>query len=227
MKMTGPSTALLRNIRKVATYHSQTIIFTMVVKTSEKAKHTAIEEVFYGNVSKNVIGAPCQQLVDGDHAFANLYNSYKGDDSIKRSLKPSSCGRDTTSNYVAGRDFTAKILMFFSNGKPFQGQANWKMADSVLASLKKALSLVPQLSPKMVMINNTCRVVGYDSGKNEVLFLQVIDNQTQLQDVGSEERVCNHNVLSVLSTVATSMGLRSGKTSSGKMSGEVASNYNN
>ncbi len=45
MKMTGPSAALLRNIRNVAAYHSQTIIFTMVNKTSEKAKHTAIEEV--------------------------------------------------------------------------------------------------------------------------------------------------------------------------------------
>ena len=38
-------------------YHCQTIIFTMVDKTLEKAKHTPIEEVFHGNVSKNVIGA--------------------------------------------------------------------------------------------------------------------------------------------------------------------------
>ncbi len=97
----GPSAALLRNLRKVATYHCQTIIFTMVDKTSEKANHTAIDEVFYGNVRKNVIGA-CQQLVDGDHAFANLYNSYKGDDGNERCLKSSCCGQDTTSNYVAG-----------------------------------------------------------------------------------------------------------------------------
>jgi hypothetical protein len=62
LKITGPSAALLRNLRKVATYHSQTIIFTMVDKTSEKAKHTAIEEVFYGNVDKNVIGA-CSSLL--------------------------------------------------------------------------------------------------------------------------------------------------------------------
>ena len=64
----GPSAALLRNLCKVAAFHCQTIIFTMVNKTSEKAKHTAIEEVFYGNICKNVIGA-CQQLVDGDHTF--------------------------------------------------------------------------------------------------------------------------------------------------------------
>jgi hypothetical protein len=49
------------------------------------------------------------------------------------------------------------------------------MADTVLASLKKALSLVPQLSPKIVNIDSTCRVVGYASGKNEQSFLQAID----------------------------------------------------
>ena len=45
----------------------------------------------------------------------------------------------------------------------------------MLVSLKKALLLVPQLSPKLVMIGTTCRVVGYASGKNEQLFLQAID----------------------------------------------------
>jgi len=42
----GPSAGLLRNLRKVATYHCQTIIFTIVDKTSDKAKHAAIEEAF-------------------------------------------------------------------------------------------------------------------------------------------------------------------------------------
>ena len=67
------------------------------------------------------------------------------------------------------------MLETFSNGKPFQGRAIWKMAVTVLASLKKALSLVPQLSPKIVNIDSTCRVVGYASGKNEQSFLQAID----------------------------------------------------
>ena len=49
------------------------------------------------------------------------------------------------------------------------------MAVSVLASLKKALSLVTQLSPTIVMIDTTCRVVGYASGENEQLILQAID----------------------------------------------------
>jgi len=42
----GPSAGLLRNLRKVATYHCQRIIFTIVDKTSDKAKHAAIEEAF-------------------------------------------------------------------------------------------------------------------------------------------------------------------------------------
>jgi hypothetical protein len=42
----GPPAVLLRNLRKLAAYHCQTIIFTTVDKTSEKAKHAAIEEAF-------------------------------------------------------------------------------------------------------------------------------------------------------------------------------------
>jgi hypothetical protein len=165
---------LLRNLQKLATYHCQTIVFTTVDKTSEKAKHAAIEEAFYGNVSKNIIGA-CQQLVNGDHAFSILYNKNEGEDGNILCLKSSCCGEDTSSYYVAGRDFTAKMLETFSNRMAFQGRAIWKMADTVLALLKKALSLVPQLSPKIVNINSTCRLVGYASSKNIESFLQAID----------------------------------------------------
>jgi hypothetical protein len=52
------------------------------------------------------------------------------------------------------------------------------------------------------------------------LFEKAEDLRTQLQEVGSEERVCNPIVLSVLSNVATSMGLSSLKTS-----GETESDY--
>ena len=140
--------------------------FSLLWTTSDKAKHAAIEEAFYGNDCKNVICA-CQQLVNGNHAFANLYNIYEGEDGNELVLKSSCCGQDTTSNYVAGRYFTTEMLLTFSNGKPFQGRSIWNMADLVLASLKKALSLVTQLSPTIVLIDTTCRVVGYASGKTE------------------------------------------------------------
>ena len=67
------------------------------------------------------------------------------------------------------------MLETFSNGKPFQGRAIWKMADTVLASLKKAHSLVLQLSPKIMNIDSTCRVVVYASGETEQSFLQAIN----------------------------------------------------
>ena len=54
------------------------------------------------------------------------------------------------------------------------------------------------------------------------LFDKSEDLQTQLQDVGSEERVCNPIILSGLSNVAASIGLSSGKTS-----GKVESDYYN
>ncbi len=48
---------------------------------------------------------------------------------------------------------------------------------TVLQSIKKALSIVPKLSPcTIVIIDKNCAVVGYASGKNESLFMQHIDN---------------------------------------------------
>ncbi len=109
------------NLHKVAAYHCQTIIFTEVNKTSDKTKHTAIEKYFHGNVSENIIGA-CQQLVNGDEGFANLFNNYKDDKGNHRVLKATCCGAEALSIYVAGRDFTAQTLTSFSNGKAFLGR---------------------------------------------------------------------------------------------------------
>ena len=70
------------------------------------------------------------------------------------------------------------------------------------------------------MIDGAAKERIYESIQD--LFDKSENLQTQLQDVGSEERVCNPIVLSVLSNVATSMGLSYGKTS-----GEVESDYYN
>jgi hypothetical protein len=42
--------------------------------------------------------------------------------------------------------------------------------------MKKALSLVPKLSPRIFFIDMNCAVVGCASGKNEASFLQYIGN---------------------------------------------------
>ncbi len=50
------------------------------------------------------------------------------------------------------------------------------MGLTVLQSIKKALSIVPKLSPRIVLIDKNCTVIGYASGKNEHSFMQLVDN---------------------------------------------------
>jgi hypothetical protein len=50
------------------------------------------------------------------------------------------------------------------------------MGLSVLRSIKKALAIVPKLSPRIVLIDKSCSVIGYASGQNEQSFMQLIDN---------------------------------------------------
>ena len=45
-----------------------------------------------------------------------------------------------------------------------------------MCSIKKDLSIVPKLSPRIIMIDKNCAVIGYASGKNEHLFMQLVDN---------------------------------------------------
>jgi hypothetical protein len=76
-------------------------IFATYNKITDKLKFGFIEELFYGNPVKKIKGAH-QQVIDGDHAFAHLYNKHKGEDGVELTLKSSSCGIDTSANYVAG-----------------------------------------------------------------------------------------------------------------------------
>ena len=166
-KIIGPSAGLLRNLHKVAAYHCQTIVFTVVNKTSDKTKHACTEKYFHRNVSENIIGA-CQQLVNGNEGFSNLYNNYKDDKGNHRVLKATCCGADASSIYVTGKDVTAQTLTTFGNEKAFSGHTIWAMSDKVSLSLKKALSLVHTLSLKLVLNDSTCRIVGYTSGKIDI-----------------------------------------------------------
>ncbi len=85
-----------------------------------------------------------------------------------------------------------------------------------------------ELTQKMIQMKMTMWEKMVDGAAKETmygsiheLFVKAEDLETQLQEVGSEERVCNPIVLSVLSNFATSMGLSSLKTSS-----ETESDYN-
>jgi hypothetical protein len=57
-----------------------------------------------------------------------------------------------------------------------KGRALWSMGLTVLRSIKKALSIVPKLLPRIVIIDKNCAAVGYALGKNKSLFMQHINN---------------------------------------------------
>ncbi len=106
-----------------------------------------------------------------------LYNFAEGEHTVEFVLKPSCCGKDTALSYVAGVNSTLPdIATFGSNNKLMQGRAIWDMGLNVLQLMKKAISLVSKLSPRIVIIDKNCAVVGYPSGKNEASFLQYINN---------------------------------------------------
>jgi hypothetical protein len=64
----------------------------------------------------------------------------------------------------------------FGVNKKVKGRALWAMGLSVLCSIKKALSMVPKLSPRIAITNKNCAIISYASGKNESFFMQFIDN---------------------------------------------------
>ena len=66
-------------------------------------------ERFYGNPEKRIKGV-CNQLIDGDNAFVSLYNRGEGENGVELTLKSMCCGNCTSSNYVPGVHFTAKMI---------------------------------------------------------------------------------------------------------------------
>ncbi len=163
-KISMPSAVFLRGLRKLAAYHCQVQIYTTYNKVTSKLKFGFIKELFYGNPGKSIKGA-CEQVIDGDHAFAHIYHEHKGEGGMELTLKPLCCGVDMTANYVAGVHFTASHIYTYATGKRFSGRSIWMMADSVLSLIKKALLLVLKLSPKIVNIGSGLKVIGYASGQ--------------------------------------------------------------
>jgi hypothetical protein len=175
LKISAPSAAILRGLRKLAAYHCQVQIFTSYNKATNKLKFSFIKELFYGDPIKNIKSAS-QQVIDGDHAFARLYNKHKGEEGVKLTLKLSCCGVDTSANYIAGIHFTAAHIYTYATGKHFYGRSIWQTAESVITLIKIALSLVQRLSPKFVNIDSGLKVIRYTSEQNKVSFFQCIDN---------------------------------------------------
>ena len=136
-----------------------------------------MEESFYGDPRKKIKGA-IHQLVDGDNAFAALYDNPVVNENgiVERALKASCCGADRATHYVAGTHFTAEMLFTFTDGKVFIGRLLWGFGEEVMTSVKKAISLMPKLAPQICSINKNFAVIKFPSWKTEDNLFPMIDN---------------------------------------------------
>ena len=75
-------------------FYSDSYLFTKVEAKKKDERHSRLEEVFYGSVPQRIKGA-VHQLVDGDNAFAALYDVTEGESGPERALKLSCCGKNT------------------------------------------------------------------------------------------------------------------------------------
>jgi hypothetical protein len=159
----------------LAAFQAQLYIFKKVEKTKANLRYSLIEEQFHGCIQTRIKGA-CAQLIEGSGAFRLLYDVREGENDVELVLKPSCCGKETLSSFVDGVHFTEDDIRTFGRNNKVNGRALWAMGLTVLRSIKKALSIVPKLSPRIVMIGKNCAVIGYASGKNEHSFMQLVDN---------------------------------------------------
>ena len=175
MKSTKATIPIIRELHRLAAFQAQLYIFTKVEKTKAALRYSLIEEQFHGCPRKRIKGA-CAQLIDGSGAFRLLYELKEGEHNVELVLKPSFCGKDTSSSFVAGVHFTEDDLHSFGHSKKVNGCALWAMGLAVLRSTKKTLSIIPKLLPRIIMIDKNCAVIGYASGKNKHSFMQLVDN---------------------------------------------------
>ena len=91
-----PSGTVLRNLRKLAAFHCYVFMFEAYEKKKMSEKWKIVEESFYGDPRKKIKGA-IHQLIDGDNAFAALYDDPVINENgiVERALKASCCGTDT------------------------------------------------------------------------------------------------------------------------------------
>ena len=84
-------------------------------------------------------------------------------------------GNSTSTNYVAGVHFTAKMIGTKLH-KKLSGLSLWTAGLDVFCLIKKAMAIVPKLDVKVVNLGKNYQVLGYASGKTFANFIQFIDN---------------------------------------------------
>ena len=108
-----------------------------------------------------------QQLIDGVGPFRHLHDNIKGTNGQEQILKHIYCRNAAAmSLVVVDCDITLSDITTMSNGtkKGVTGTL-WTHATNTLKSCKKAMTLLPWLSHKMVQIDSSKSIiVGYFSG---------------------------------------------------------------
>ena len=182
----------------MAAFQAQLYKFTCVEKTKADLRYSLIKEQFQRCPHKHITGA-CAQLIEGSGAFCLPYDVKEGEDNIKLVLKPSCWGKETSLCYVARVHFTEDDIRTFGHNKKVNGCALWAIGLTVLPSIKKALSIVPKLSPRILMIGKNCAVIGYASRKNKQSFMQLVGNgMFAMMSVNGDDTMIidgNHNGL--------------------------------
>jgi len=175
-KINIPKADTLRELRRTAAFYAQTFVFGKKERTNNTVKYLKIAQQFYGDSSLNIVGC-LNQLVGGHGPFAALYTVKEGDNSIDKVLKESVCAKDTGSFYIAGQNFSASLLSLSFYKDPTSkllGRSIWENANDVTKNIKKAISLIPKLKGKLVIVDSNYAVEGYVSGHNEAQFFQYI-----------------------------------------------------
>ncbi len=117
VKCTKALATIIRELRCLAAFQAQLYIFTKVEKTKADIRFALIKDYFHGNTKKRIQGA-CAQLIEGVGAFLLLYNcTEEVETNAELVLKPSCCGSDTLSSYIAGVDFTVENINTFGINK--------------------------------------------------------------------------------------------------------------
>ena len=135
------------------------------------------EEFMYANYhGDNMCRGSLHELTKGENVFSALYDEVVSDQGISFVLKPIVSPNEY---YVRGVHFTDEVLACSAFTKPdsvkVTGRTIKDCAEKVaLANCKKAMSLVPKLGGKLIVLGPSGGIEEYVSGHNEGDFLKHI-----------------------------------------------------
>ena len=165
---------VVTELRNLALFHAMTFVYTKNEQSNNTVKMNKLLGLYYGSAETKGIA---EQVFDGDGPFARLYVMMEGPNGEERVLKCMYCGTDCNTSIVVNKHFRLIDMTHYSDGtKTLTAPTLWRHAAATVKICKKALSLVVQLSPQMVQVDATRRIVGYASGMSVMSFLKALNH---------------------------------------------------